>query len=156
MLKDYEKRNKEFEKEINSLKEIVRKSESTIDKLNKKSSEIGEMNKKFFRWISETKEVNKEAKIELFKDQAKFGLHEMLKFSAKFGHGELCTFILNEIAEKNPKDETGRTPLHIAAEFGNLDVCKMIMDEIKDKSSNGITKYERKLALLTGRNLTFR
>ena len=147
MLRHYVKGNKEFEEEINSLKEIVKKSESTIDKLNKKSSEIGEMNKKFFRWISETKEVNKETKIELFKDQAKFGLHEMLKFSAKFGHGELCTFILNEIEEKNPKDEIGRTPLHIAAEFGNLDVCKMIMDEIKDISANGITKYEQKLVL---------
>ena len=43
---------------------------------------------------------------------------------------------------KNPKNNVGSTPLHLAAQSGHLDICKIIIDNIDDVSpedNNGRT-----------------
>ena len=88
--------------------------------------------------------ANKEAKIE--KVSAKdifvelFGNNEdeetkikLFNFAAKSGNEDLCRSVMDQLEDKNPKNEIGRTPFHIAAEFGHTQICKLIMDKIKDK-----------------------
>ena len=41
---------------------------------------------------------------------------------------------MDEVEDKNPKGQFGKTPLHVAAENGNLPIVRMIMDQIKDKN----------------------
>ena len=38
------------------------------------------------------------------------------------------------LRDKSPRDNNGRTPLHVAASNGHLDVCKYIMEKIQDKN----------------------
>ena len=45
-------------------------------------------------------------------------------------HIDLCKYILENIADKNPISHNGDTPLHYAAMGGNLNVCKLIMANI--------------------------
>ena len=42
---------------------------------------------------------------------------------------------------KNPGDNFGKTPLHVAAEKGNFDACKVILKHVQEKNpvSNGST-----------------
>ena len=42
--------------------------------------------------------------------------------------------IVENAAEKNPPDSSGRTPLHYAAMCGQTDICKLIIENIKDKN----------------------
>ena len=46
------------------------------------------------------------------------------------------------IEDKNPPDEDGWTPLHIAAKLGHVDVCKLIAKNVEDldlKNNDGDT-----------------
>ena len=48
---------------------------------------------------------------------------------------ELCKLIINNLGyDKNPKDNAGVTPLHLAAEDGNLALCKLIVQNVIHKS----------------------
>ena len=53
---------------------------------------------------------------------------------AKRGNLELCKHIINNIGDKNPKDDFGDTPLHWASEEGHIDVCKLIMGHNENKN----------------------
>ena len=60
---------------------------------------------------------------------------EPFRYAAKYGNLEVCRFFLNNIGDKNPKDDEGVTPLHIAAENGKFQVCQMILEaDIDDKN----------------------
>ena len=77
--------------------------------------------------------------------------------AASEGHKVICKMIMDEIQEKiptmnmykgiikmmiyrlkdkNPKDEHGLTPLHLAAGNGHETIYKMIMDEVYEKIPN--------------------
>ena len=58
------------------------------------------------------------------------------------GNTEICKFIVKNLENKNPGDDKGVTPLHVAARCGKEDVCKFLMDNLVDKNpqaNNGIT-----------------
>jgi hypothetical protein len=64
-------------------------------------------------------------------------LHE----AARHGHLEVCTLIIDQMDDKNPKmGEFLDTPLHGAALNGNLYICKLIVDNIYDKSPRDCNK----------------
>ena len=52
------------------------------------------------------------------------------------GDLELSKFIIKNLEnnDKNPKDDVGITPLHLAAEEGDLELCKLIVQNVTDKS----------------------
>ena len=52
-------------------------------------------------------------------------------FAARKGFSEICEMIMENMEEKNPKDECGITPLHQAAEYGELEVCKLIIENVQ-------------------------
>ena len=39
---------------------------------------------------------------------------------------------MNEVEEKNPRNNDGYTPLHLAAEKGNLEIVKLIINQVPD------------------------
>ena len=41
---------------------------------------------------------------------------------------------MEKLADKNPKDNAGYTPLHTAAKNGRLETCKLICRNIEDKN----------------------
>ena len=43
--------------------------------------------------------------------------------------------IIDAIVDKNPKDNDGVTPLHLAAKYCHLDICNLIIEMIEDKNS---------------------
>ena len=54
----------------------------------------------------------------------------------------VCQLIMENIEDKNPKDNNGWTPLHYAASNGHLAICQLIMENIEDKNpkeNNGWT-----------------
>ena len=40
---------------------------------------------------------------------------------------------VEKIADKNPADNFGRTPLHEAAKEGHLDICRLIIENVDNK-----------------------
>ena len=42
--------------------------------------------------------------------------------------------ILDNFEDKNPKDQSGSTPLHYAAQNGHYELCALIMEKIQDKN----------------------
>ena len=42
--------------------------------------------------------------------------------------------IINSVEDKNPRENDGYTPLHVAAAFGNLDIYEAIMKVVEDKN----------------------
>ena len=42
--------------------------------------------------------------------------------------------ILAVVEDKNPEDERGWTPLHVAAKGGHVRICKMILPVIENKN----------------------
>ena len=57
-------------------------------------------------------------------------LYNKMRASLKTGHLEICKIILGEIDTKNPADNEGWTPLHLAAFNGHLDLCQTIIEQI--------------------------
>ena len=49
-----------------------------------------------------------------------------LHIAARYGHTEICQFIMINVKEKNPLNENRMTPLHLAAGSGHLAVCQLI------------------------------
>ena len=51
-----------------------------------------------------------------------------------------------DVENKNPPNNNGHTPLHVAAYKGHFDVCRLIIDNVKNKNpadSRGITPLHR-------------
>ena len=46
----------------------------------------------------------------------------------------VCQLIADNIADKNPKTDSGWTPLDLAAKNGHLSVCQLIVENVKDKN----------------------
>ena len=44
------------------------------------------------------------------------------------GYSELYKFIAERVEEKNPMDNVGRTPLHVAIDNGHLHICRILLD----------------------------
>ena len=68
-------------------------------------------------------------------------LHE----AAISGHLDICSLILDQVEEKNPKDIYGETPLHYAAINGHLDICHLIfymVDDRNPKDDDGKTPWD--------------
>ena len=55
-----------------------------------------------------------------------------LHSAAQNGHLEVCRLIMNNVIDRNPKDQRGVTPLHLAAYGGHLEVCRHIMESNRD------------------------
>ena len=55
-----------------------------------------------------------------------------LHLAARYGHLDLCRFLIQNLPKKTPKSITGWTPFHEAANFGHLKVCKFLMEYISD------------------------
>ena len=61
---------------------------------------------------------------------------------ANKGHFEVCTFLIQKMKDKNPKDSNGCTPFHIAAKNGHHKICHLIMENAEEKNpsdENGTT-----------------
>ena len=54
--------------------------------------------------------------------------------AANSGNFEICQFIIDNVAEKNPKNDTGLTPLHLAASKGHFEICDLILKNTNDKN----------------------
>ena len=50
------------------------------------------------------------------------------------GHKGVCEFLIHNSEKKNPSNEKGMTPLHIAAERGFANVCKVIIANVDNKN----------------------
>ena len=47
---------------------------------------------------------------------------------------DICQEILESVADKNPRNEDGTTPLHDAAIEGHLDIVRLILDNVQEKN----------------------
>ena len=68
------------------------------------------------------------------------------KIVTKAGNFKECKWIIDHIENKNPKNCSGITPLHLAAKFGQLSVCKLIIENIEDKNSQDKYHFERAIS----------
>ena len=62
-----------------------------------------------------------------------------------YGHLEVCELLLENVVDKNPKDNNGNTPLHLAAQNGQFALCELILknaDEKNPKSNYGKTPLD--------------
>ena len=58
-----------------------------------------------------------------------------IDITANYGHLEICKFLMMNIADKNPSNNTnGATALHVAAWSGQLEVYKLVMQSVVDKN----------------------
>ena len=53
------------------------------------------------------------------------------KVAAK-GWDKVCKSIMDEIEDKNPKDDLGYTPMDLGLKFGHENVCIAILNEIEE------------------------
>ena len=47
---------------------------------------------------------------------------------------EVCKLLLKSAKDKNPRDDSGLTPLHMAANKGYLEICKLLMKGLSNKN----------------------
>ena len=70
---------------------------------------------------------------------------------------EICKLIIENIADKNPADYDGNTPLHLAAntpiynapsiDYEHLNTCRLILENVGDKNpANNLGKTPKDLA----------
>ena len=60
-----------------------------------------------------------------------------LHIAARRGHVEICRMIMDHLEDKNPKNDWGRTPLHLATLANHprgTEVYRLIMNEVDDKN----------------------
>ena len=50
---------------------------------------------------------------------------KLLHLAAENGKGDICQLVLNQIEDKNPKDDHGVTPSDLAKECGDYNVCNI-------------------------------
>ena len=68
----------------------------------------------------------------------------MLHEYARRGQIDLLKILIPKLEDKNPKDELGYTPLHVAAEKGHWRVVNFYKDFLADMNPRaGQTWYER-------------
>ena len=48
------------------------------------------------------------------------------------GHIEIVNYIMDVIVDKNPKNWSGRTPMHLAVQKGDYDMCKVLINHGAD------------------------
>ena len=51
------------------------------------------------------------------------------------GHFNICQLIIENVAEINPSNKFGDTPLAYAVKKGHYEICKLLVENLKDKSS---------------------
>ena len=73
-----------------------------------------------------------------------------LHIAAVTGNLELCSLILANVVEKNPKSTNKWTPLHMAAANGHLEVARTIFENVDDKNPTGNYGYMSWLMLSWG------
>ena len=56
-----------------------------------------------------------------------------LLLAANYGDFNIFQLIFENVSDKNPSDQFGRTALHIAAERGHQDICELIVERIVNK-----------------------
>ena len=59
------------------------------------------------------------------------GMDTPLHFAAENGFLEICEMLMENMNEKNPKNNASRTPLHLAAEKGHFEVCRLIVENVQ-------------------------
>ena len=67
--------------------------------------------------------------------------------AAKEGNLLECKLIMDNVEDKNPKDDFGWTPLHLAAWEGHLSVCQLIVNNVEDKNPKKKNRYTRSIFL---------
>ena len=80
------------------------------------------------------KEVDGQIKLTEIDEEGNTFFHRCARLT--YNHQLLGAFIctMNALKDKNPKNNKGITPLHIAAITGNFAMCKMIIENVKDKN----------------------
>ena len=49
------------------------------------------------------------------------------------GHRDVCQLLLDHVEVKDPADQLGYTPLHLAACYGRVDICCLLLDHVENK-----------------------
>ena len=57
-----------------------------------------------------------------------------LHVAARFNQLDACKLIMQNVADKNPRNHSGQTPLHFAAKAGHLEICRLLIDSVEDKN----------------------
>ena len=52
-----------------------------------------------------------------------------LHVAAKYGQTEMFSFIFDNAEEKNPKNQTGKSPFHLACQYGRVNVAELIIEK---------------------------
>ena len=52
-----------------------------------------------------------------------------------------CQIIIENVVDKNPKVNSGETPLHQAALNGHLEICQLIIENVEDKNPTDNSGY---------------
>jgi ankyrin repeat protein len=55
-----------------------------------------------------------------------------LHYAARNNNMEVCKLIIGQIADKNPINNLGVTPLHYAAENDSLEICQLIIEGLEE------------------------
>ena len=56
----------------------------------------------------------------------------ILHLAARYGHLDLCQFLIQNLPKQNRRSGNGWTPFHEAACFGHLKVCKFLMEYVSN------------------------
>ena len=60
--------------------------------------------------------------------------HTPLHWAALNGYRDMCELLIENIENKNPRNNEGWTPLHFAAKEGYFDICQLIASHLEDKN----------------------
>ena len=83
-------------------------------------------NLELYKWIEEKCE-----KLPLLECSSSLGHGSTQShLSAHYGKLEIFTYLLKKLLHKNPENEQGVTPLHMAATNGHFDICRLLIANI--------------------------
>ena len=57
-----------------------------------------------------------------------------LHIAASCGHFKICQLIIDNLHDKNPKNNSKITPLHYAAKNGHMEICRLIIEDVDAKN----------------------